>query len=323
MHHVVVLSRPFHDRLLRRVSDHLSLLRPSHWSKSLIAVPVGPLLVLDESTFAGLAALLGTIAAFMLASSAVYVINDLADIERDRLHPTKRLRPLPSGAVSSVAATSTLAALLLAVIASSFQLPLPVVMLVLAYLICNLGYSLFLKHVPIVEMLIVATGFALRAASGYLAFGLMPEERVIATVFAGSLLLTIGKRREELRRVENSTSHRPVLAHYTKNLLDAYLIVAAIACFGAALATLQHVFDTRGLPVLLFVSLPFATYLFLHYLMLVFARSGTGNPTRMLLTDRTIHGALIVWVLTIGTGVLLSTTPGQAPSAPLAGSVSG
>ena len=155
MNYEIHLPRLSYDRLLRRVSDHISLMRPTHWSKSVIAVPIGPLLMLHQSSVQGFISLIATIAMFALASSAVYVINDLADIERDSLHPTKRLRPLPSGAVSPQTAKLMLIALFAGIVVLSFQLPVIIVALVVLYLGGNLAYSLYLKHIPIVEMLIV------------------------------------------------------------------------------------------------------------------------------------------------------------------------
>ena len=128
---------------------------------------------------------------------------------------------------------------------------------------------------------------------------------MIATVFAGSLLLTIGKRREELSGFQQSKAHRPVLAHYSEKLLDAYLLVAAISCFGAGVAAMLHIFDDRDLPVLFFISMPFVIYLFQHYLMLAYTQSSTSNPTKMLLTDRTIHVVVLIWALALGIGIFL------------------
>lgn len=293
------------DHLSGRVLDHLALLRPSHWTKSLIAIPIGPALMIGDATLPALLTLAGTIVLFILASAAIYIVNDLSDIERDRLHPTKRDRPLASGAVTPKAALWMLAGLVAAMIVLSFLLPKLLTAIVVFYLACNLTYSLWLKHIPIVEMLIVASGFTLRTAAGYVAFGAVPDQWVIATVFAGSLLLTVGKRRGELRRINNSADHRPVLAHYSEPLLDAYLLVATIACFGASLAAMLRFFESTDLPALFFISLPFAIYLFQRYLLLAFAGSGTSNPTRLLLGDRVIHLVLVVWVVTLGLGAML------------------
>lgn len=315
MTHDIHIPRPVQDHAIRRVMDHLTLLRPAHWTKSLIAIPIGPALMIGDATLAGMMALAGTMALFILASAAVYVVNDLSDIERDRLHPTKCARPLASGAVTPRAALAMLAGLVAAMALIAWTLPPLLTAIVVLYLACNLTYSFWLKHVPIVEMLIVAAGFALRTVSGYVAFGAVPDGWVIATVLAGSLLLTIGKRRGELRRMTASSEHRPVLAHYTVPLLDAYLLTAAIACFGAGLMALVRIFDATDLPALFFVSLPFAIYLFQRYLLLAFAGKGTSNPTRLLLGDRTIHVVLIVWGLSLG----LSATLGEAVYAGLAG----
>ncbi|WP_372424457.1 UbiA prenyltransferase family protein [Salinarimonas chemoclinalis] len=293
------------DHLVRRVGDHLALLRPTHAAKSLVAISIGPALMLGEATLPALVTLAGAIALFVLASSAVYVVNDLADVERDRLHPKKRLRPLASGAVTPTAALWMLAGLAAGMVVLAIVLPPLLGVIVFLYLACNLAYSLALKHTPIVEMLIVAAGFALRTASGYVAFSAMPDPWVIATVLAGSLLLTIGKRRAELQRAHDSAEHRPVLAHYSQPLLDAYLLVAGIACFAASLAVLVDTLSSVNRPALVFVSLPFVIYLFQRYLLLAFAGRGTGNPTRLLLGDRVTHVVLVAWAATLVLAALL------------------
>lgn len=293
------------EHVARRASDHLALLRPSHWAKSLIAIPIGPALMIGDATASALHALAGTLAMFVLASAAVYVVNDLADMERDRSHPSKRRRPLASGAVTPSAALIMLAIIAAMTTALALALPAPLTAIVALYLACNLAYSVRLKHVPIVEMLVVAFGFALRTASGYLAFGAMPDPWVVTTVFAGSMLLTIGKRREELRRLDDSAQHRPVLAHYTQPLLDAYLLIAGIACFGAGLAATLYLLDAANQPALFFFTLPFPIYLFQRYLLLAYAGSGTSNPTRLVLGDRVTHVVLVAWAATLGLGSML------------------
>lgn len=296
MTHDIHIPPPVVHHTLQKVMDHLALVRPAHWSKTLIAVPIGPVLLLRDASVTGALAVLGTITMFIVASAAVYIINDLSDVERDRLHPTKRNRPLASGAVTQTAAFIMLACLAAAMVALYLAVPPLVTAVVVVYLACNLAYSMWLKHVPIIEMLIVAAGFSLRTSAGYIAFGVVPDPWVITTVLTGSLLLTVGKRRDELRRVSASSKHRPVLAHYTDALLDAYLIVAAIACVGLGIAALFTNFDA----VSFYVSLPFVTYLFKRYLLLAFAGHGTSNPTRLLLGDRTTHYVLLAWLLSIG-----------------------
>ncbi|MFV1613410.1 UbiA prenyltransferase family protein [Phaeobacter sp. JH20_36] len=275
-------------------------MRPSHWSKSLIAVPIGPTLMLLDGDANRLLALVGAVVMFSLASGAVYVINDLSDMEKDRLHPTKRYRPLASGAVSPRGAVGLITMLAVLMIGLAVALPPLISAIVSLYIACNLTYSLRLKNVPIVEMLLVATGFALRACAGYVAFEAVPDAWVIATVFSGSLLLTVGKRREEMQRLSRSAEHRPVLAHYSAPLLDVYMQIAAAAALGSFLAALMRIVNAADLRMLFFVSLPFAIYLFLRYLMVALAGSGAENPTRLLLSDRAMHCALIACATAIG-----------------------
>lgn len=287
------------------IRERVALLRPSHWAKSLIAVPIGPALMLFDGDAKQLLALAGAVAMFSIASGAIYVINDLADMEKDRLHPTKRNRPLASGTVSPRGALGLIALLSALMAGLASVLPPLISAIVGLYIVCNLTYSLRLKNVPIVEMLLVAAGFALRACAGYVAFQTVPDPWVVSTVFSGSLLLTVGKRREELQRVSRATDHRPVLAHYSAPLLDAYMQIAAVATLGSFLATLMRVVNDADLGALFFVSLPFAIFVFLRYLLVALAGSGAGNPTRLLLSDRTMHGALLVWAIVAGLATVI------------------
>jgi len=303
-----VNRRQKHDiRLLAgRLSNHIALLRPSHWIKSLLAIPIGPVLMIEYTTLSSLLILAATIVMFVFASAAVYIINDLMDIERDRQHPIKRQRPLASGAVTPTAALGMLLIIVICMILMSFMLPTLLTTIVTFYLIINLGYSIWLKHVPILEMIAVASGFSLRTIAGYIAFNAVPDHWVVVTVLAGSLLLTVGKRREELRCIKNAGEHRPVLAHYTEPLLNAYLLVFAISCFGTGLMAMRQVFELNGAPALFYVSLPFLIYLLQRYLLIAFTGEETSNPTRLILKDRIIHLVLAIWVSMLGIGLIAS-----------------
>lgn len=279
---------------------HILLLRPSHWSKSLIAVSIGPLLLFSEANPGSLLVLIGTIVMFCLASSAVYIINDLSDIEHDKLHASKKTRPLASGVVACGAAYLMLFGIAIVLAFIGTVLPILQSSIVALYVCINLLYSFWLKHVPIVEMLFVAAGFVLRTTAGYLAFKTAPEPWVIVTILAGSLLLIIGKRREELSLISGSSDHRPVLKHYSKQLLDAYLLVAVITCLMASFACIVKIFDSMNLHVLSFLSLPFIIYLFKRYLLLAYMGSKTSNPTKMILSDRPLHCVLLIWAITLG-----------------------
>lgn len=292
------------NHLSQSMMAHLALLRPSHWVKSLIAVPIGPVLMSEHTTLSTLLTLAATIAMFVLASAAVYVVNDMSDIERDRRHPTKCKRPLASGAVKPKSALWMLAGLIVAMALLSLTLPALVTMIVALYCASNLAYSFRLKHVPITELIVVAAGFALRTIAGYIAFNAVPDQWVVATVFTGSLLLVVGKRKDELSCANNPGEHRPVLAFYTDYLINAYLLIFAILCFGTGLISMKYFFDAKGVPALFLISLPFLVYLLLRYLQVVFTGNESGNPTKMILKDHVIHLVLFFWAAAVGWGVI-------------------
>lgn len=290
---------------LDSVRNSLILMRPMHWSKSIIAVPIGPAFLFSHGTVIDILFLIGTISLFCIASGAVYIINDLCDIEKDRVHPTKSHRPLASGAIRARAAYALLTVLSAIMVLLIFTLPPIIAVIIAIYLFLNLIYSFGLKHVPIVEILIVSTGFAFRTASGYLAFGFLPDPWVLSAVFSGNILLTVGKRREEMQVVSRSGEHRPVLTHYTSALLDSYIQIATVATLTCVLMVLSSIVDTADSWILFVISLPFVIYLFLRYLLVAFAEVGTGNPTRLLLSDKNMHWALILWAIVVGTKYLI------------------
>ena len=193
----------------------LKTMRPRQWSKNVVVFAA---LVFDVKLFQ-IDPLLRTLAAFgllCLLASTVYIINDLADIDKDRNHPTKRFRPLAAGTLPKNAAIAAAAVCLALSLGGGFTLSWEFGSLALLYFVVNLLYSLWLKNVVILDVLIVAAGFLIRVASGTVLFEV---ERFSPWLYVGmsllSLFLILGKRRHEITLLEQgANSHRAVLAHY-------------------------------------------------------------------------------------------------------------
>lgn len=280
------------------LKPYLKLMRVYHWAKSLLAVCIGPitlLLSVPNKHSNNIGELMFTVIQFCLCSSLVYIINDLSDIERDKAHTKKCFRPLPSGDLSIKAAWSLFSILTLIVITISIVTPLLNSFIAITYIVLNVLYSYKLKHVPILEMLVVSFGFILRIIAGYLAFESYPEPWLLGMVMSGSMLLIIGKRREELRSSNEYSVHRPVLDNYSEELLNTYLIIAVIACLGCSIGAAAEFFYTIELLHQLFISIPFIIYIFLRYLLLAFKSDITKNPTKLLLRDFILHRAILWW----------------------------
>ena len=239
---------------------------------------------------AGLAVL-----AFILASAAVYVTNDIADRARDRAHLTKRHRPIASGRVSPWTA-GVLAALLVAGLAAVIGAAVTQWWPLLAYLVVNVAYSLVLKHVPLVDLFVVASGFVLRLVQGYVVIDAPSSGWLTLCVLAVCLLLILGKRRHELRA--GGVAHRPALAGYNEHLVDQLLVLTA----AITLITYQLYVSTFSATALL--TVPFALFALFRYLQVVLVNAGGGSPVRVLLRDRVMLVNAALWLIVFEGGLL-------------------
>ena len=237
---------------------------------------------------------------FCFISSSVYLINDIADIEADRQHPEKKHRPLASGKLPvrvAMAAAITLA--LVSIIGGYFLDPV-FAAIVGVYFIINLLYSQWLKHVAILDVLIISSGFVLRVGAGVT---LITVERfspwlyVITTLF--SLFMGFGKRRAELSLLEQGAgTHRKVLDGYTLQLLDQYItIVSGMTIVTYALYT----FFAENLPAnhTMMLTIPFVVYGIFRYLQLIQTGHAAGAPDEVALTDRSLQATVLLWGLTV------------------------
>ncbi|MEU9350495.1 UbiA prenyltransferase family protein [Streptomyces griseoloalbus] len=266
----------------------LALIRPGQWPKNFLVVPL-PLLGAAWSWQAAGRVAIATLA-FVLASSLVYVVNDMADVERDRRHPVKRHRPLASGQVSRTAATAlglTLAALLV---------PLLVLLApegawaVLVYLLVNAAYSWRLKHLPLLDVFIVATGFVLRLLGGYEASGHAVSGWLVLTVLTLCLLLILGKRRHELS--VSGTGHRPALVGYSTHFLDLVLVMCSALTMVGYLLYLR---TESGYEAGALLTAPCALFALFRYLQIVVVKAEGGSPVRVLLRDRVMRTNSSLW----------------------------
>ncbi|RJP51303.1 MAG: decaprenyl-phosphate phosphoribosyltransferase [Anaerolineaceae bacterium] len=277
----------------------LKTMRPRQWTKNGFVFFA---LVFDKQLLQ-LVPLTRTVAGFFLfclISSAVYIFNDLADIEADRQHPEKKNRPLPSGQLSTGAAW-TAGILLVALTLPLGWILSPAFAGVLAiYFLINLAYSRWLKHVPIVDVLILAAGFVLRVHAGTT---LIEVERfspwlyVVTTL--GALYLGFGKRRAELGLLAHGAgSHRKVLEGYTLPLLDQYITIVSAATI---LAYSLYTFSAPNLPEnhTMMLTIPFMAYIIFRYLYIIQVSHDAGAPEEVLLTDRPMQIAIALFGLAI------------------------
>jgi len=277
----------------------LKTMRPRQWVKNVIVFFA---LVFDKQLFQ-LEPALRTLAGFVLfslISSAVYIFNDISDIEADRKHPKKKDRPLPSGKLPINVARAVGVLLVLLVLPLAYLLT-PAISAVLAiYFVMMIAYTSKLKHMPILDVMIIAAGFVLRVHSGVTLIAVerfSPWLYVITTL--GALYLGFGKRRAELTLLESgASSHRKVLEGYTIPLLDQFItIVSGTTILSYSLYT----FTAPNLPEnhAMMLTIPFVIYAIFRYLYLVQVSHVTGAPEEVVLTDRPLQVAIVLWGIVV------------------------
>ncbi|HET7092369.1 MAG TPA: decaprenyl-phosphate phosphoribosyltransferase [Thermomicrobiales bacterium] len=233
-------------------------------------------------------------AVFCLLSSAMYLVNDVGDAERDRLHPVKRRRPVASGALSPRTALTAATVVLAAAAAGAAALGAPFFAVGAAYVGLMIAYSWELKRVAIVDVLAIAIGFVLRAASGALALDVTISPWLLVCTMLLALLLGFGKRRHELATLGNAAAHRRNLDDYTLPMLDQFVAVVAAA---TVMAYAVYTFDAPNAPNdhRMVLTVPIVLYAIFRYLFLIHARNEGGSPEALLLRDRPLAAAIAVW----------------------------
>jgi len=275
-------------------------MRPLQWTKNLF-IYAG--LIFSEHVFD--MPLLGTtslaFAIFCLLTGGIYIVNDVVDIPADSLHPAKKTRPIASGRIPR--GTAIIAGILCLAIAlvCSFALSREFGLVALIYALLMLLYSLFLKEMVILDVLIISTGFILRVVAGAVLIGVtISSWLLICTIFL-SLFLALGKRRYELALVQpGAEGLRPVLHHYSRSFLDQLIAVtAASTLLSYALYTVsESTVEKFGSQNLEF-TIPFVVYGVFRYLYLIYVRMEGGNPGRDLFMDRALLVDVILWVAVV------------------------
>jgi 4-hydroxybenzoate polyprenyltransferase len=275
-------------------------LRPHQWTKNLVVFAALPL---SKHFFQADLALRSLLAfgLFCALSGAVYLINDVADVERDRQHPRKRLRPIASGQLSRGAALAWAVVLAGSALGLSAPLGWSFALAALAYLLVNLLYSFWLKQVLILDAITVSLMFVIRAVAGALAIAIHIGEWLLICTLLLALFLTLCKRRHELTSLsEGASNHRPILSEYSPYLLDQMIAVVTASCvtayaFGMTAPETVETYHTRRL----IWTTPFVLYGIFRYLYLVHQKEQGGSPTDILLTDLPLLLDLVLWGLAI------------------------
>lgn len=271
--------------------------RPKQWSKNVLLF-FGLIFALKLTDAVPAERALAAFVVFCAASSAVYLINDLADLKQDRQHPTKRRRPLAAGIISPAQASALAVVLLICSFGASLALGPTFTALTVIYVGLTVAYSFWLKHIVLIDVFVLAAGFVLRAVAGAVVVHVPISPWLYVCTVLASLFLGLGKRRHELILLSGDAgSHRPILDEYSLPLLDQLIMIVTAA---AIMAYSLYTFSADNLPAdhSMMLTIPFVIYGFFRYLYLMHQRRGGGSPEEALIGDRPLLASVVLWMLT-------------------------
>jgi 4-hydroxybenzoate polyprenyltransferase len=275
-------------------------LRPKQWTKNLI-IFAGLVFSQNLLNTTYLYRSIGAFVIFCLLSGTVYIINDIVDREQDRKHPIKSKRPIASGTLTINSALIFAVIFAIASLFFAYLINQLFFLVALAYFVLMLAYSFYLKKIVILDVLVVAIGFALRAYAGTVAIYVQISVWLFLCAILLALFLAISKRRHELVLFEAAApSHRHVLSEYSKPLLDQMIsIVTAATLIAYSIYTISPETITKFHSKNLVLTIPFVLYGIFRYLYLIYQKQLGGSPESILLEDRSLIISIFGWLLSI------------------------
>ena len=272
-------------------------MRPQQWIKNLLLF--GPLIFsmnLFDVTMVTRTALAFIV--FSLAGSAVYLLNDVVDVEKDKAHPVKRNRPIASGKLPIKIALVFMAVIGAGSLVLAWDLSQTLAYIIIIYMVNNLFYSFKLKHIVLIDVGSLSLGFVLRVFAGAAVIGVEASPWLIMCTILLSSFLGFAKRRHELVLLgENNTNHRSVLEHYSPHLLDQLILIsAASTVMSYALYTVNAKTVAKFGTTNLIYTVPFILYGVFRYLFLIHNRKKGGDPAKVLLNDAPMVLNIVVWL---------------------------
>jgi 4-hydroxybenzoate polyprenyltransferase len=287
-----------------RVRALVRALRPKQWIKNLL-VFAGFVFTLNErwrpfspTMWSFLERSAAAFAIFSLLSSSVYLINDLRDVEQDRRHPTKKNRPIASGALPPRLALVVAVLLMPTCLALAAQLSWGFAGVLAGYLVMQFGYVFVFKEVVLLDVFILAIGFVMRAVSGAIAIGVTISPWLYTVTLLGALFLGLCKRRSEIVLLDQDAgSHRKILSSYTPQLLDSLISIVASA---TVMAYSLYTFTSPRQPgnSLMMLTIPFVIFGLFRYLYLAHTHNAGGSPEEVFMRDRPLIATLGLWIVT-------------------------
>ena len=273
-------------------------MRPEQWIKNFFVFTA---LLFSKNLLnpsKGIEAIIG-FTIFCMITGCAYMINDLVDLEKDKLHHAKSRRPLASGKLKKNTAVKIIVLVCLASLFFAFYMNVLFGIIVLAYFLLNIGYSIYLKNIVIIDVVSIAAGFVLRVLGGAVIISVVASQWLILCTILLSLFLGFSKRRHELILLEDSaTSHRKVLEHYSPYFLDQMIaVVTASTLICYALYTMsKDTVEKLGTSKLIY-TIPFVLYGIFRYLYLVHQKEEGGSPTEIMFADKPMIIDICLWVI--------------------------
>jgi 4-hydroxybenzoate polyprenyltransferase len=278
----------------------LKSLRPYQWTKNLFVFAP---LIFSQNIFNApyLFKTILAFAIFCLLSGAVYIWNDLRDVDADKLHPVKSQRPLASGRLSKTSALVSFVFISLVGLGCALLLNLNFFILALAYVLLQVLYSLWLKHVVILDVLLIAAGFLIRVSAGGVVISVDISEWILICTFLLALFIALSKRRHELVFLEEKASHhRPILEEYSPYLLDQMIsVVTASTVVAYCLYTISEETVAKFGSSRLIYTVPFVLYGIFRYLYLIHKKGEGGSPESLILKDKSFLAGILLWIASV------------------------
>jgi decaprenyl-phosphate phosphoribosyltransferase len=291
-----VVTRP------HRLPAAVRAMRPKQWVKNVLVAtaPLAAGRLFETPVLTGVAL---AFVAFCLVSATVYLVNDVRDVEEDRLHPRKRFRPIAAGELKPGTALVLAAVTGVLGLALGFLVALPLGITLVVYVTVQLLYSAFLKHLPVVDLAVVASGFLLRAIAGGVATGIPLSQWFLLVAAFGSFFMVAGKRYSELKAIGGDAGTRRSLLRYSESYLRfAWMLAAVMVLISYSLWAFENRFDpVLGVPWTAISIAPFTLGL-LQYALEV-DTGNAGEPEDVVLHDRVLQGIGVVWLVVISLAV--------------------
>lgn len=282
-----------------RLSSVFELIRPHQYIKNcFIFLPLFFASRITDTTLLFNAVI--AFIAFSLTASAIYVLNDYHDVEDDKLHPIKKNRPLASGVITKPQALVIMMLLLMAGTALMASVSISAMAILLAYVVMNIAYSFYLKHVAILDVTIIAIGFVLRIFVGSAATDISLSMWIVIMTFLLALFMALAKRRDDvLIYLDTGKKMRKVVDGYNLKFLDtAMAIMASVVIVAYTIYTTSTEVIERVQSEYLYLTALFVIVGVMRYLQIAFVEKDSGSPTRIILEDRFMQLTLFGWIAT-------------------------